>query len=73
MIENQSVIPTIQQMARFARLGYGDGAGPLSPNVYWWRDGTWAQVTELQLDGTTSTVANAELRGVIGEIRSHDA
>lgn len=61
VINGRSVVPSIRHMARFAVLGFRDGVGPLSPNVFWWRDGTWSQISELKSDGTIRVLPNPDL------------
>ncbi len=34
----------------FAMLGYADAPGPISPHVYWVKDGEWRQVTRIEGD-----------------------
>ncbi|HEV2796111.1 MAG TPA: hypothetical protein VGV65_00690, partial [Nocardioides sp.] len=36
MISDATVIPAVQAMAHFARLGHADAPSPISPHVYWW-------------------------------------
>ena len=55
-------------MARFALVGFNDGAGPLSPNVFWWQDGRWAQMTQRETDGTVSIIDNPKLIRMVQRI-----
>jgi hypothetical protein len=61
----RSVVPSLRLMARFALAGFRDGTGPLSPNVFWWRDGHWTQVTRQAADGTISVINDPDLAGMI--------
>ena len=40
----------LNNMFRFAMVGYGDAPGPLSPHVYWVRGDDWRQVTHIEGD-----------------------
>ena len=68
VIRGRSVVPSLRQMARFALAGYSDGAGPLSPNVFWWREGHWAQMTQSDTDGTIRIIDNPDLIRMIQRI-----
>lgn len=39
----------------FAANGYSDGVGPVSPNVYYWRDGTVTQISSVAHDALNVT------------------
>ncbi|MFD9827997.1 hypothetical protein ACFWXB_11040 [Tsukamurella tyrosinosolvens] len=39
----------------FAANGYSDGVGPVSPNVYYWRDGTVTQISGISDDALNVT------------------
>jgi hypothetical protein len=68
MISGRSAVPSLRQMARLALAGFGAGAGPLSPDVFWWRDGTWAQITTFENDGTISVLPNPDLVHMIQQL-----
>jgi hypothetical protein len=61
VIRGRSVVPSLRQMARFALAGFSDGTGPLSPNVFWWQEGRWAQLTQWETDGSVRIIDNPEL------------
>jgi hypothetical protein len=65
LIQDIDVIPALQGMFRFTVLGYGDGIGPLSPHVYWWNDGRYQQLTDIDADGTLSVHVGAEFADVL--------
>jgi len=46
------LVAALEGLALFAQLGHDDAPGPLSPHVYWWRDGRLRQLTERGPDGT---------------------
>jgi hypothetical protein len=37
----------------------------LSPNVFWWRDGHWTQVTRQGPDGAIRVINDSDLVGMI--------
>jgi hypothetical protein len=47
VIDGPPAALALQNLFRFAMAGYDDGAGALSPHVFWVRDGKWEQVTGL--------------------------
>jgi hypothetical protein len=68
VINDQSVIPSINHMARFAPAGFSDGAGCLSPNLYWWRDGMWQQVSRVDASGKITVMVGTELGHVLEQL-----
>jgi len=70
VIRDQSVIPSINDMATFALVGYSDSAGSLSPNVYWWRDGTWRRISEVGAEGGIFVEAGEDLLRVLEDVAS---
>jgi hypothetical protein len=50
-IRDVSVLMALKGLPLFARLGFQDGPGPVSPHVYWWRGGELRQVTRDDPDG----------------------
>lgn len=51
VIDGPDAALALPNLFRFAIAGYNDGAGPLSPHVYWVKDGQWMQVTDQDEDG----------------------
>jgi hypothetical protein len=70
VISNQSAIPSLRQLARFALAGFDDGVGSLSPDVFWWRDGTWTQVTRAEPGKTISVLPVPSLREIVARLGS---
>lgn len=68
VISGRSVVQVLRQMAHFALAGFGDGVGPLSPNVFWWRDGAWTQISQVESDGTISVLPNPDLIHMIQQL-----
>ena len=72
VIRGRSAVPSLRLMARFALAGYSDGIGRLSPNVFWWRDDRWAQVTRLDTDGTIRVIDDPDLTSTIKRLDCQD-
>jgi hypothetical protein len=68
VIRDRSVIPSLRLMARFAVAGFTDGTGPLSPNVFWWRDGHWTQITRCESDRAISVIDDPDFISMIEQI-----
>jgi hypothetical protein len=47
---------------------YDSGAGPLSPNVFWRRDGTWETVSRLGPDGEVTIILGEDLRRLLDQL-----
>ncbi len=69
VVDGPDAAQALQNLFGFAMAGYDDGAGPLSPHVFWVKDGKWEQVTSRDEHGPRIIVgANlAEVLGIAGE------
>jgi hypothetical protein len=69
VIDGPDAARGLQNLFGFALAGYDDGAGPLSPHVFWVKDGHWEQVTSHDEDGPQIVVGDhlAEALGLTGE------
>jgi hypothetical protein len=64
VLADATVIPSLNTMTGFAAAGFRDSAGPVSPNVYWWRAGQLEQVSRSTPDGPVVEVGS-ELAAVL--------
>jgi hypothetical protein len=55
----------LNNLFRFAMLGFADAPGPLSQNVHWVRGGDWMPVTSV-VDGQPQVHVNDELAALLG-------
>lgn len=67
-IDGPGAIPTLNALVRFAVTGHADGAGPVSPHVYWVRHGRWEQLTRIEEDGSVSVQVSAELQAALEQL-----
>ena len=51
----------LNHLFSLAIRSYGEAPGPLSPHVYWVRDGEWHQVTRFDREGRPCVDVSAEL------------
>jgi hypothetical protein len=65
---DESVILSVTEMAHFGLAGYSDGPGPLSPSVFWWRNGRWEQLSEVR-NGQVGVQLSDELFSMIARVR----
>lgn len=65
MVNDISVVPSINAMAVFSLAGYKDAAGPLSPHVYWWDGSLYQQLTEVGPEGGIRVVVRGEFQAVL--------
>jgi hypothetical protein len=56
-IRDARMVESLNGLARVAAVRHADSPGPVSPHVYWWRDGRLSQVTE---------VTGTQIRVVVG-------
>lgn len=67
-VRDAGVLDAVGAMATFAALGHGDGAGPVSPHVYW-SDGTgYHQLTRHEGGGQVSIVVPPAFQEVLETI-----
>jgi hypothetical protein len=67
VLHDATAIPSLNVMAAFARAGYDDAPGPVSPDVFWWRDGVLERLTVNEPDGIRIEVG-PELTDVLNEL-----
>lgn len=63
-LDDASVIPSLNGMIAFTTLGFDEGAGPLSGEVFWRHDGQWEQLTETR-DGRATVNVSPEFQSVL--------
>ena len=61
VIDGNDCAVALNNLFRWAMLGFGDAPGPLSPHVYWVRGGEWVQVTSFDEDGRPCVDVSEEL------------
>ena len=67
MISDATVIPAVQAMAHFARLGHADAPSPISPHVFWWNGSGYEQLTQVD-DETLSIHASPAFTDVLNAV-----
>lgn len=68
IIEDATVIPVLNGMARFTMLGYADAAGSVSPHVYWWNGTGYEQLTYVRDDGTLTVHVSPGFQAVLSSV-----
>ncbi|HEV2797159.1 MAG TPA: hypothetical protein VGV65_06025, partial [Nocardioides sp.] len=68
MISDATVIPAVQAMAHFARLGHADAPSPISPHVYWWNGSEYEQLTQVDDEGNLSVRASPAFTEVLNSV-----
>ena len=67
VLQDSTAIPSLDVLAALARAGFDDAPGPVSPDVFWWRDGTLEKLTVNEPDGIRIEVG-PELTDVLNEL-----
>lgn len=57
VIDGPEAALALTNLFRFGIAGYNDGAGPLSPHVYWVKDARWTRITDQDEDGAKIMVS----------------
>lgn len=68
IIEDATVIPAVNGMARFAAMGYSDSPTPVSPHVFWWNGTSYEQLTEVPDDGGLAIRVSPAFQAVLESI-----
>ncbi len=63
-VDSASVVPSLNGMIAFTTMGFDEGAGPLSGEVFWRHDGQWDQLTDTR-DGHKVVHLSQELQAVL--------
>jgi hypothetical protein len=63
-LDSASVIVSLNGMIAFTTMGYDEGAGPLSGEVFWRHDGRWDQLTDTR-DGRPVVNVSPEFQAVL--------
>jgi hypothetical protein len=67
VLQDSTAIPSLNVLAAFARAGFDDAPGPVSPDVFWWRDGALEKLTVNEPDGIRIEVG-PELTDVLNDL-----
>lgn len=59
-------VQALHNLFGFAAAGFSDAPGPVSPHVYWVRDGRWRQLTRVDEDGFGELALDEEAARVLG-------
>jgi hypothetical protein len=65
VIRDATVVPSLNAMVGFAISGFVEGAGPLSPHVFWWHEGSFDRLTKADEDGQLSVEVSLEFQAVL--------
>lgn len=65
VIDGTEGAAALNNLFRWAMLGFGDAPGPLSPHVYWVRDGHWEQITRFDEEGRPCVDVSEELAAAL--------
>jgi len=65
VIKDDTVVPAIQAMTYFTRLGFGDSPGPLSPHVFWCNGSSYEQLTRIDDEGSVSIHVSPRFHAVL--------
>jgi hypothetical protein len=65
VIRDAAVIPSLNALVGFAAIGFNEGVGPLTPNVFWWHQGSFERLTRHTTDGQVSVEVSLEFQAVL--------
>lgn len=65
VIDGTEGAAALNNLFRWAMLGFGDAPGPLSPHVYWVRGANWEQVTRFDEEGRPCVDVSEELAAAL--------
>jgi hypothetical protein len=68
VLADETARPSLRKMATLARIVYGREQGRISPDVFWWRDGSWMPVPSVQSGGKVTLRPGPELGFLLAEL-----
>jgi hypothetical protein len=68
VLADKTATPSLLKMARLARITYGREQGPISPDVFWWRDGGWMPIPSAETDGKVILRPGPELSFLLADL-----
>lgn len=70
--EPQAALNALLVLPQFAAAGFLEGSGPVSPSVFWWREGEIRQISRLTPERTLSVTPGPELELLLGMTRREE-
>lgn len=68
VLSDQTAQSSLLAMAKMARAAYGREEGPISPDVFWWRDGGWMPVPAIESGGSVHLRPGPELSFLLADL-----
>ncbi len=68
VIRDATIVPTLKMMVNIAAGIFGDAASPMSPHVYWWRNGVVEQLTTITGAKAMTIAASPEFTRVFNAV-----
>jgi hypothetical protein len=68
VLRDSTARPTLLTMAKVARLLHDREQGPISPDVFWWRDGGWMPIPSAESDGMVTLHPGPELSFLLADL-----
>jgi hypothetical protein len=68
VLRDKTARPALLKMAAMARMLHGREQGPISPEVFWWRDGGWMLVPSAETDSKFILRPGAELSFLLTDL-----
>lgn len=72
VVRDTTVVHSLNAMVGFAINGFSDGAGPLSPHLFWWHDGVFDQLTRADDAGQVSVQVSQEFQAALETLFSDE-
>ncbi len=67
-LDGPGAVDAINAMVAFAKAGFDEGAGGVSPNLYWWHDGALTRLSRVDDDGSIAVEVGPDLAGVLSRL-----
>jgi len=68
VLVDETAAPSLRMMAAMARASYGREQGQISPDVFWWRDGSWMPVPSVESGGKVTLRPGPELSFLLADL-----
>jgi hypothetical protein len=68
VLRDKTARPALLMMARLARNLHAQEQGPISPDVFWWRDGGWMAIPSVESDAKVTLRPGPELSFLLTDL-----
>jgi hypothetical protein len=73
VLRDRAAVPSLKLMACYSRLAHSREPDPISPEVFWWHDGSWSQLSVTDAAGRATIRVGAQLAAILHDLSAAPA